>query len=580
MADLTGYLLARRYKINKRLGAGGMGEVWLAIDTQLGREVAIKFILPHFSQNQIAREAFMGEARLVAKLDHPYIMKIYDIGIEPINNQTTIYLVMQYAANGTLLDKLERGILPLAEANRIIQQVCRALDYAHHQPIIHLDIKPANILFDLHGNALVNDFGLARVLEKHTHVSLSGMAGTPAYMPPEQYLVGKAGPFSDVFAIGVMLYQMLSGQLPRREFDEQFEIYFDKPLAVSVQAVVTKATLTSAKLRYQSVKVLAQELEAAINPSVPKPVPQPQLAKPVPQPQPAKPTPQPQPAKPPVSQPQLVKPTPIITSPRLKIEFDWVTIPAGEFWMGNNKSKSFLNTLFGSGQDNAPVDSQVEDDETPAHKLFLPEYKAARVPVTNDQWGVFLQDSGYQWATRDKLWKDGLPRSKEKHPVVYVTWHDAVAFCKWASNLTPTGLIRLPTEAEWEKVARGTDGRKYPWGNQEPTKELANYKASGIKDTTPVGSYPKGASPFGCLDMAGNVWEWCATKYDGGYKPYPYQIKNEWTGAYLVKKYNRIFRGGSWSYGSDALRCAYRGNYGPSGNDFSMGLRCFVAPNF
>jgi len=204
MADLMNYLLAKRYKISKRLGAGGMGEVWLATDTQLGREVAVKFILPHFAQNQQARESFMSEARMVAKLDHPYIMKIYDIGVEPINSQATIYLVMQYAANGTLLDKLERGTLPLAEANRIIQQICRALDYAHHQPIIHLDIKPANILFDLHGNALVNDFGLARVLEKQTHVSLSGMAGTPAYMPPEQYLVGKAGPFSDVFAIGVM----------------------------------------------------------------------------------------------------------------------------------------------------------------------------------------------------------------------------------------------------------------------------------------------------------------------------------------------------------------------------------------
>ena len=245
MADLMNYLLAKRYKISKRLGAGGMGEVWLATDTELGREVAIKFILPHYSQNQVARESFISEARLVAKLDHPYIMKIYDIGMESINHKMTIYLVMQYAANGTLSDKLKHGFLSLTETNRIMQQICQALDYAHQQLIIHLDIKPANILFDHHGNALVNDFGLARVLEKQTHVSLSRKSGTPAYMPPEQSLADKAGPFSDVFAVGVMLYQMISGQLPRRRFEEQFEIHFDKPLTAAVQMVVTKATLTS-----------------------------------------------------------------------------------------------------------------------------------------------------------------------------------------------------------------------------------------------------------------------------------------------------------------------------------------------
>ncbi len=193
--------------------------------------------------------------------------------------------------------------------------------------------------------------------------------------------------------------------------------------------------------------------------------------------------------------------------------FDWVTIPAGEFTMGSNEY----------------------DKEEPIHKVYLPEYKIARVPVTNEQWGLFLQDSGYHWVKRYELWSSGLPRGKEKHPVVNVNWHDALTFCQWAG-------VRLPTEAEWEKAARGTDGRKYPWGNDELTKELANYYDSGIKDTTPVGNYPKGASPYGLLDMAGNVWEWCSSEY----KPYPYKA-DDGRENLIRTDILRVVRGGSWS---------------------------------
>ena len=509
MADLMNYLLAKRYKISKRLGAGGMGEVWLATDTELGREVAIKFILPHYSQNQVARESFISEARLVAKLDHPYIMKIYDIGMESINHKMTIYLVMQYAANGTLSDKLKHGFLSLTETNRIMQQICQALDYAHQQLIIHLDIKPANILFDHHGNALVNDFGLARVLEKQTHVSLSRKSGTPAYMPPEQSLADKAGPFSDVFAVGVMLYQMVSGQLPRRRFEEQFEIHFDKPLTTAIQMVVTKATLTSSKQRYQSLKILAQELEQAIQVDAP-------LSQPV------KPMTQ-----------SLSQTVPNTT--QTKIAFDWVTIPAGEFIMGSDDKG---------------------DSEKPMHKFYLPEYQIARVPVTNEQWRVFLQDSDYQWANGDKLWQNGLPRGKEKHPIVSVTWYDAMAFCKWAG-------VRLPTEAEWEKAARGTDGRNYPWGNQEPITSLCNFNRN-VGDTTEVGNYPQGASPNGCLDMAGNVWEWCSNEY----APYPYKANDG------QKNNIKVLRGGAWGTQGYYVRASYRDRRSTTKWPELIGFRC------
>ena len=113
-----------------------------------------------------------------------------------------------------------------------------------------------------------------------------------------------------------------------------------------------------------------------------------------------------------------------------------------------------------------------------------------------------------------------FPAGKEDHPVVNVSWKDAVAFCRWLSQASGK-TIRLPTEAEWEKAARGDDGRIYPWGDEPPTKELCNF-SNNVGDTTPVGQYPAGASLCGALDMAGNVWEWTGSLYG----PYPYQVED------------------------------------------------------
>src|SRR5690606_17447059 len=128
------------------------------------------------------------------------------------------------------------------------------------------------------------------------------------------------------------------------------------------------------------------------------------------------------------------------------------------------------------------------------------------------------------------------------HPVVNVTWHDALAFCQWAG-------VRLPTEAEWEKAARGTDGRIWPWGGNEPTDKLCNFNMN-VGDTTPVGAYPAGASPYGCLDMAGNVWEWTislwgkdANKPDYGY---PYDPNDGREAPDAPDAVRRTLRGGSW----------------------------------
>jgi formylglycine-generating enzyme required for sulfatase activity len=201
-----------------------------------------------------------------------------------------------------------------------------------------------------------------------------------------------------------------------------------------------------------------------------------------------------------------------------------------------------------------------QDREKPQHTVNIPySYKAAKYPITNAQYRLFVEDKGYTtqryWTVAGWEWKEandrtdvynwGEPFTLPNHPVVGVSWYESVAYCRWLTEvmrgcgeLADGWLIRLPTEAEWEKAARGTDGRTYPWGEKfDPEK--ANGKETEVESTNAVGIFPDGVSPYGCHEMAGNVWEWGATKVEGSsysdrkFKPYPYQVENEWTADYL-----------------------------------------------
>ena len=209
-------------------------------------------------------------------------------------------------------------------------------------------------------------------------------------------------------------------------------------------------------------------------------------------------------------------------------EPEWLTISASEFWMGSEKGGS---------------------DERPVHRVYVAEFKTARVPITNAQYLLYVQATG---ATPPEHWRDGQPpRGQVSHPVVYVSWHDALKYCEWLSKVTGKP-VRLPTEAEWEKAARGDqDKRAYPWGDDfDPAR--CNSSESGIGGTSPVGIYPTGASPYGALDMAGNVWEWCQSKKDA----YPYSSEDG--REELEGDAGRVVRGGSWLNYQDVARCACR----------------------
>ncbi|GAB4529320.1 MAG: hypothetical protein Kow0063_06290 [Anaerolineae bacterium] len=227
------------------------------------------------------------------------------------------------------------------------------------------------------------------------------------------------------------------------------------------------------------------------------------------------------------------------------LEPELVLIPAGEFLMGSDPEK----------------DGRAYEDEQPQHRVYLPDYHIGRTPVTNAQYAVFVEASGYK---PPRHWVDGkLPAGREDYPVAYVSWDDAMAYCRWLSkkNRQP---YRLPSEAEWEKAARGSEGRIYPWGDTwEPGR--CNSHEAGQDDTTRVDAYLEGASPYGVLDMAGNIWEWTGSLY----RPYPYDPND---GREDPKTFGRrVLRGGAFYSGARRVRCAYRdsgdandwrGNYG------------------
>ncbi|MGB8646538.1 MAG: SUMF1/EgtB/PvdO family nonheme iron enzyme, partial [Anaerolineae bacterium] len=205
-------------------------------------------------------------------------------------------------------------------------------------------------------------------------------------------------------------------------------------------------------------------------------------------------------------------------------EPEWITIPAGEFWMGSDERA----------------------EEKPPHRVLLPEYQIARVPVTNAQYLLYVQATG---ATPPEHWPDGQPpRNRTSHPVVNVTWHDAVRYCEWLSGVTGKA-IRLPSEAEWEKAARGDkDQRRYPWGDMFDSARC-NSEELGVGETSPVGVFPSGASPYGVLDMSGNVLEWTRSVY----KEYPYKPDDGRENMDAGDESSRVWRGGTFGPTSAAL---------------------------
>jgi formylglycine-generating enzyme required for sulfatase activity len=247
-------------------------------------------------------------------------------------------------------------------------------------------------------------------------------------------------------------------------------------------------------------------------------------------------------------------------------EPEMILIPAGEFPMGSDPGK----------------DKFAQVHEQPQHFLHLPDYYIAKSPVTNAQYLAFSQSTGH---SRPKHWEGrDPPKGKEDHPVVHVDLRDAMAYCQWLAKVTGR-TYRLPSEAEWEKAARGTDGRIWPWGDEPPDENRCNF-GGNVGETTPVGQYsPHGDSPYGCVDMAGNVWEWTLSLWmkdsQGPAFNYPYDQDDgrEDLRAGDNAYYYWVVRGGAFVMDEEVIRCASRYGSYPNFRYMDRGFRVVVSPS-
>ncbi len=473
MALKPGVVLNNRYRIQHLLAKGGFGAVYLAEDINLNMPCAVKVNMETSPESQ---RQFEREAEILARLHHSNLPKVSDRFTLPGQGQC---LVMDYIEGQDLQTQLEnaQGSLPEKQALGWIVQVCNALIYLHAQnpPVIHRDIKPANIKITPEGRAVLVDFGITKVYDPHKKTTAGARGVTPGFSPVEQYGKGSTDPRSDIYALAATLYTLLTGVEPPESIDRVTGTLLIPPrqLNPSISQITEQALLRAMEVLAKDRIQNAAEFKAALlgtitQPSSPSPTPPPVANRPA--------------------------QAPIIS--QVTSTIDWVTIPAGYFWYG---PKATLR------------------------QLSLPEFRIARFPVTNQQYELFL-NANPRYPEPQGWNRRTFPPGQERFPVTGMSWEDGIAFCQWAS-------CRLPTEQEWEKAARGTDRRSFPWGNTWTPGKYCNSKEAGLGRPSPVDGYPLGVSPFGVWDLCGNTWEWTAEK---------------------------VLRGGSWNLSADYVQIVHR----------------------
>ncbi len=574
---LVGTVVGDRYRVDGLLGAGGMGAVFRATQMNLDRPVALKILLPGVAMRPESFARFQREALAVARLHHPNIVAVYDFGTAP---DTGAYLVMELAVGRPLREELRRdGRIAPPRAVEIARQVLSAVQAAHDTGVVHRDLKPANVFVDdaAEGRPTVKvlDFGIAKLQRADGDLTDTGVSlGTPAYMAPEQCEGNPVDGRADVYAIGSMLYEMLSGRQPF-EADTSLALMYKKvngdpePLAriapgvpEHVAATVMRMLARRPEDRFgsaaESARALAGERDlgaaaaagsrrgpvwavAALGGVLAIGAGARFLARP------EAPTPPP---------PSSNANTP---APQAAPE-GFELIPGGTVVVGRDASDP-------TGE--APG-VEVAADESPAHAVTLGPFYLARNEVTNREYQEFVSATGH---APPKSWRGTFPLGTDGYPVTGVSWEDATTYCAWRAERDHVA-VRLPAEAEWEYAARGGDARLFPWGSVwNETFANAN-RSAGNGSPLPIDQPPNSTtdkSPFGVLAMAGNVSEWTASTF-AVYPGSRYTPK----GSDLASK---VLRGGSYNLKPNSARVSYRNWQLASFTAPDVGFRLAATPS-
>ena len=687
-STIIGEVLLNQFRVDEFIQSGGMGAVYKVWDLQRNVSLAMKVLNADLAEDPHIYKRFQREASALKKLSHPNIVPFYGLYKTP----DFTFLLERFIDGPSLKEVLKNNPLPdLQDSLIYLQAICASLGFAHAHGVVHCDVKPGNVMIDRGGSIYLTDFGIARHADSTT--TTLGTAGTAAYMAPEQIRAEPVSPATDIYSLGVLSFELLSGQRPftglenlkeksgetQNERLRSAHLYLSPPdpcsinhsLSENLGEVVLKALNKDPQERFQGTQefftaictaagIASSNIPDRINFPGDQHISSVQLdgskASPIeskitgfPQrgseaiplfkiknrglafiimglvllssvvvilvlsgglrlggiaPTPtlpmtqassqaimmtntangASPTPTQQiiytdtpyavqiqatPTNKPARTITLtatavtLPPTPITTI-NSNDNAQLVLIPAGNFIMGADPGSPYF---WGA--------------EAPAHRVNLKSFQIYITEVTNAMYSACVRQhvcpapESVGSATRPSYY--GNP-TFDNYPVIYVSYSDAVVYCRWAGG-------RLPTEAEWEKAARGDDGRLFPWGNGELSGILANFcdegcpgaeavtgLDDGYRDTSPVGNYKAGASPYGVLDMAGNVLEWVADWMQSNY----YQVSPQDNPTGPLSGERRVVRGGSWLSGIAGLRTVARASVRPDITSNTTGFRCAV----
>ena len=683
MNELIGKIILDRYRIDKFLGRGGMAEVYKVWDTHRNAWLAMKVLHADLALDHAFLRRFKREAQTLERLQHPNIVRFY--GLERQNR--FVFMLMDYVDGESLKPKIfdAQGPLPFEQIYSITRELAWALKYAHSEGYVHSDVKPGNIMLDDKGHVMLSDFGIARMTDSSTMTMIG--AGTPAYMAPEQ-IRGEAPTIqTDIYSLGIVLYEMLTGERPFNgelatisgtvgekvrweqlnlqvpspsrlnkkitpeledlvlralakdkherfhdvgellaEFSQVFQddayrqasVFSEREQKETPEAIKkekrdlegkarlekeadAKAKRTALRQRQQERAVDSDKLFSkmvkrlvlisagmallmsfgyiishieVLAKSEPTKIPTILIS---PLATLALPTSTVEPTKTPTPTSIPLTPTPAYpTGSTMKSEIDGMTmayIPPGDFEMGGS-----ADDIYNICEMSYSVcgDPQEYDETIMIHTVYLDGYWIDQTEVTNYMYYLCVLDGGCSEPderssdTRDSYYKNPEFNS---FPMINVSWKEARNYCAWAGR-------RLPTEAEWEKAARGgLENQLFPWGDSYPVCKVheingANFWDTAVgsrcyyPDTKKVGSFaPNG---YGVYDMAGNVSEWVSDWYADNY--YAISPNSNPLGPESGKY--RVIRGGDWkSYGYKELIVYLRVRSTESPN-YTTGFRC------